>query len=73
MSAPMTLDTIDWKTITEAQARRLLGAARQREQAAAKKYGSSDSDEFEDEWRAAYQLEEDLVVFSKTGLRPGEH
>ena len=66
----MTLDTIDWKTITQAQAARLLGAARQREAAAAKKYGNSD--DFEDEWRAAYQLEEDLTVFAKCGLRPGE-
>lgn len=67
----MKLEAINWAEITQAQAGRLLGAARQREQAAARKWDASDSDEDKAAWDVALELEENLLVFARCGERPG--
>lgn len=64
----MTLDTLDWETITPTQAQRLRGAARMRERAAALRFELGKITEAE--FRAAGQLEEDLHVFALTGEKP---
>lgn len=71
MNSGMKLDDLDWSTITEAQARRLLGPARRREQAVGRKFEAGLVTE--DVFIAAMLVEENLRVFSLTGLRPGQH
>lgn len=64
----MTLDTIDWTTITRIQARRLVPAAAKREQALARKVNAGGLDETP--WLAALHLEEDLHVYAVCGEKP---
>lgn len=64
----MTLDTLDWSTITQTQAQRLRGAARMREQAMARRFNAGACTEAE--FIAAMTLEEDLHVFALTGEKP---
>lgn len=67
----MKLDAIDWATITPAQAGRLLGPARQREQAAGRRWANGGyTDEDLAVWDAALKLDEDLLVFARCGERP---
>lgn len=68
----MTLADIDWTTITKAQASRLLGPAKHHEQSLALKW-NLDEAKYEIAWKAAMDLEEDLLVFVRCGLKPGEH
>lgn len=63
---------IDWSTITVAEARRRLGAARRAEQKAAEAWERDDTPELKAAWDAALELEENLQVFVHCGLRPGE-
>ncbi len=66
----MKLDQIDWAVITPAQAGKLLGAARNRENAALDRFRKSDTDEDLDAAMAAYQTYENLQVLHLTGERP---
>ena len=66
----MRLDQINWHTITQTQARRLISAARSCEQAAARKWDASDSTDDEAAWKAALDLEENLRVFAICGEKP---
>lgn len=66
----MRLDAIDWRTITRAQAARLIGAADQREKAAAARFNDSGAAADETAWLVAFTLWEDLRVFAICGERP---
>lgn len=67
----MTLDTLDWTTITRTQAVRLRPVAQRREAKAADKFNRDEISEAD--FLAASLLEENLNVFIHTGLKPGEH
>lgn len=64
----MTLDSIDWRNITQKQAARLIPAANAREQSIGRKY--NDGKASEAEWLMAFTLWEDLRVFAICGERP---
>lgn len=65
----MTLDAIDWRTLTVAEAKRLIGAAKRAEQVATDRARALDTDDSVDAAMAAYQRWEDLQVFILTGER----
>lgn len=66
----MHLADIDWATLTQAQAKRLVGPADRAEQAAAKRFNGSDAPGIEAVWREAYDLWEDLQVYAICGEKP---
>jgi len=66
----MTLDSIDWNTLTPVQAARLLGPAGKREQALARRWSDTDAPADYQAWMAALQLEEDLRVYVICGGKP---
>ena len=61
---------VDWATLTQAGARRLLGAAERAERKAAERFNATGADADESAMLAAYMLWENLKVFSLTGERP---
>lgn len=56
----MTLDTLDWATITQAQAAKLIGAARK---------FARDEITMAEHWKAI-EVEENLRVYALTGIKP---
>lgn len=66
----MKLNAIDWKTITRAQALRLLGPANRAEHLAAARFEISGSPEDEAAMLAAFEVWENLQVFVYAGVRP---
>lgn len=64
----MKLDTLNWSTITKAQAVRLRVAAAARQRAVARKFEADQATEAE--LLAACELEENLQVFALTGECP---
>lgn len=64
----MTLDAIDWTTLTQAQARRLIGPADARERALGRRFDAGEVDEAT--WWAAFKLWEDLRVYAICGEKP---
>lgn len=61
---------VDWNTLTEAKARRLVGAANLAEQRAAARFNASGTDSDEAAWLAAFTLWEDLRVYALCGEKP---
>jgi hypothetical protein len=61
---------VDWSTITQAEARRLVGAASLAEKRAAERWDADESVETQAAWDAAFKLWEDLRVFALCGERP---
>jgi hypothetical protein len=66
----MTLQAIDWPTITRAQASRLIPAAARAEAAAAERFEASGTEADEAAMLAAFTVWEDLRVFVICGERP---
>lgn len=66
----MRLADIDWRTISQAQASRLIGAADNAEKTAAQRFNASGSDEDEAAWRVAFDRWENLRVLAICGERP---
>jgi hypothetical protein len=64
----MQLASIDWNTLTQSQAARLVGAANSHEKAMAQKFNRGEI--FETPWLAAFGLWEDLRVFAISGINP---
>jgi hypothetical protein len=67
----MKLDTLDWATITRAQAKRLRVAAAARERAVTARFERGEASV--DEYRSAMKLEEDLHVYAVCGAKPGTY
>lgn len=61
---------IDWSTLTQAAASRMIAGADRAEQAAAKRFNTSGSKEDEAAWRLAFDRWENLRVFAICGERP---
>ncbi len=59
----MKLSEINWQTITETQAGRLVGVASKREKIMGQKFNRGECTEAE--WLEAFTLWEDLMVFSR--------
>lgn len=59
---------LDWRTLTRAQAAKLVSPANQREQRMAKAYDRGEITE--DEWWSAFKLWEDLRVYVICGEKP---
>ncbi len=67
----ISLDNIDWSTLTRQQAGRLVGGADKREQRLAKRVNAPDADaEDHAAWLAAFTLWEDLRIFIHCGEKP---
>lgn len=61
---------IDWNTITQKQAARLIGAADQAEKRAAQRWNASGDPADEAAWLDAFTVWEDLRVFAICGEKP---
>ncbi len=66
----MTLDTLDWKTVTRREAVSLRVAARRREEEVKERFNRDEATQAE--FEAAMLLEENLHVFVLTGVKPDE-
>lgn len=66
----MKLSAINWDTLTEAQARRLIGPADSHEKAKAREFDAGKCTE--SEWLAAFTLWEDLRVYALCGEKPSK-
>ena len=66
----MTLDSIDWETLTLSQASRLIGAADRREQRLGRIWNDSGLPADEQAWLVAFKLWENLRVFVLCDERP---
>ncbi len=64
--------SLNWPKLTQAQAKRLTGAASRNEQTAAARFNASGSEADETAWREAFQIWEDLRVYAICGVKPGE-
>ena len=62
--------TIDWSTLTRAQASKRIGAADRAERVAAARWNASGTDEDEAAWAEAFKLWEDLRVYAICGEKP---
>ena len=62
--------TVDWPTLTQARAARLIGAADQAEKRAAQRWNASDDPADEAAWREAFDLWENLRVYALCGEKP---
>jgi hypothetical protein len=62
------LATLDWNTLTRAEARRLRVAAAAREKAVSRHYNAGEIGDAE--YLAAANLEEDLHVYAVCGVKP---
>jgi hypothetical protein len=64
----MRLVDIDWNTLTQTQAARLVGAVDAHEKGQARRFDRDEIDEAA--WLASFTLWEDLRVFAISGINP---